>query len=521
MKNARLPVANVVWLKKDLRLFDHSSLYNASKQDGPTIAIAPFEKKLWNSTEYGQQHQIFFSTAVLELSRLLQKRFVKVFTGTENMIILLTQLKIQLGNFRLFSHQETGDWASYKRDLAVKKWCDLENIEWIEYRQNNVIRNLRDRNTWSSHWRKFMSKECFPEPYFKANLHDMRGLTFKPPLYDISDFDHRKLCKLFGIDLFHLDDVSKQLPRSVKKTSTKLLESFLINRSTNYSKEMSSPLTAEYSCSRISPFLTWGILSIRDVYQQLLSAEYNIKNTAASVSNKSHRAGLSSFKKRLHWRCHFIQKLEAEPEIEFRNLHPSMNAVRNEGCLTDHELEKLEAWKDCKTGVPFVDACMNYLRINGWINFRMRAMLVSFVSHNLWIHWRHSGSHLANLFLDYEPGIHWPQIQMQSGTTGINTVRIYNPDKQMTDHDPEAIFTKKWDPNFGKSLLNPIVDIKKTSNIAKSMIYEKRTAKNFKSISKVVFKKHGSRKNKIISNKPKIPKNLKNEGPQQLKFFPD
>ena len=193
MKNARLPVANVVWLKKDLRLFDHSSLYNASKQDGPTIAIAPFEKKLWNSTEYGQQHQIFFSTAVLELSRLLQKRFVKVFTGTENMIILLTQLKIQLGNFRLFSHQETGDWASYKRDLAVKKWCDLENIEWIEYRQNNVIRNLRDRNTWSSHWRKFMSKECFPEPYFKANLHDMRGLTFKPPLYDIRDFDHRKL----------------------------------------------------------------------------------------------------------------------------------------------------------------------------------------------------------------------------------------------------------------------------------------------------------------------------------------
>jgi len=76
----------------------------------------------------------------------------------------------------------------------------------------------------------------------------------------------------------------------------------------------------------------------------------------------------------------------------------------------------------------FVDACMRALIQTGWINFRMRAMLVSFSSYHLWLHWREPGLHLARVFTDYEPGIHWSQVQMQSGTTGINTLRI--PDSE-------------------------------------------------------------------------------------------
>ena len=69
---------------------------------------------------------------------------------------------------------------------------------------------------------------------------------------------------------------------------------------------------------------------------------------------------------------------------------------------------------------------MRYLKTTGWLNFRMRAMLVRFASYHLWLDWRSTAPWLGRLFADYEPGIHYSQVQMQSGTTGMNAVRIYN-----------------------------------------------------------------------------------------------
>ena len=268
---------------------------------------------------------------------------------------------------------------------------------------------------------------------------------------------------------------------------------------------MSSPISAEQSCSRLSTHFTYGTLSTREAFHEASSRQKELQGT-----NKIFVRSINSFLSRLHWRSHFMQKLEDEPSIEDKNFIPIYDNLR------DSDEVKLSAWIEGCTGVPFIDACMVYLRNHGWINFRMRAMLASFAAYNLWLDWRFYAPRLAALFTDFEPGIHYSQVQMQSGTTGINAIRVYNPYKQSEDQDPHGYFIRKNLPKLKDIPLNllhypenitpfeehllpqdwrrPIVDVNQSSKLAKDKIFSLRKMTNHKILAKSVYIKHGSRK---------------------------
>ncbi len=490
----------VVWFKRDLRVEDHAPLYQASKA-GPCICLYVYEPELLASAEFDPSHLVFINQSLEDLDKRLTQIGSRLTTMVGNPSEVFDKLYEEVGFDALWSHQETGSAITYQRDLRVAVWAKTRGVKWNQIQQHGVFRALSTRDGWANKW-----------------LLQMKMATATTPTH----VNTPTLIPSKGI----LPYSSLGLPKSTKThvqpggetQAQTVLESFLKSRSENYRTAMSSPLTAWEGCSRLSAHIAWGNVSVRQVYQSTRARIEEIKNQSSErpTQARSWAASLHAFEQRLRWHCHFIQKLEDEPELEFNNLNRAYDGLR------ENEFDELHfrAWCAGQTGYPLVDACMRALHEGGWINFRMRAMLVSFASYQLWLHWRSTAVFLAQHFLDFEPGIHFSQVQMQSGVTGINAIRIYSPIKQVYDQDPEGVFIKRYCPELarvppqyiaepqkmpthvqrevgciiGQHYPAPIVEHARAYRQARSRIYAVKGSKEARAEAHKVYQKHGSRR---------------------------
>ncbi|MEP2238198.1 MAG: deoxyribodipyrimidine photo-lyase [Maribacter sp.] len=475
---------NVVWLKRDLRSQDHEPLFKAEESGLPYLIIYLFEPSVIGCPDTSLRHLRFVYKSIATLDQTFKafNRKVNLFYGEAQDVFKYLMDNYEINS--LYSYRESGVLLTWERDKLVKVLCRKNHVHWYEFQRDGILRGIKNRKDWEEKWHRKMHEPIIKNVYSVSNLMILNHHFVLPENFKAK-----------------LKSDQTNIQPAGEVNALRYLNSFVANRGRNYQKHISKPLESRKGCSRLSPYLAWGNLSIRQVFQFV----------GTHPNGTKYDKAFSAMLTRLFWRCHFIQKFEMDCSYEKSCINKGFE-------LLEHKRNDvyIKAWKLGITGYPLIDACMRALEETGWLNFRMRAMLVSFFTFNLDQDWRDGVYHLARLFLDYEPGIHYPQFQMQAGTTGVNTIRLYNPVKNSVEHDKDGIFIKKWIPELtdvpvihihepwkmtsleqsfcgviiGEHYPAPIVDLVESSKFAREKIWNHRSDPSVKKDKNRILNTH-------------------------------
>ena len=395
---------SIVWFRRDLRLEDHTALYEASETGLPILPVFIFDTNIVAELPVNDARITFIHQNLLLIKQQLMKQ-------GSNLLVLkgdpLEVLKKLIKTYNIHSIFVNKDYEPYalQRDQSVKTFLNENGIDFYAFKdqvifhENEVVKTdgtpytvfTPYKNKWMEKWNtRETSSQKFP-----ADLNFFKFDVEFPSLIDL------------GFE-----------------TSSIKVKPFTLENIPNYSELRDLP--ALDSTSYLSPHLRFGTVSIRQIIQQIDPAN-------------------TQFLNELIWREFFMQILFHFPHVVTQSFKPKYDHIK----WRNNEAE-FQLWCDGKTGYPIVDAGMRQLNLTGYIHNRVRMITAGFLCKHLLIDWRWGEAYFARKLLDYELSSNNGNWQWAAGT-GCDAApyfRIFNPTEQLKKFDKNLIYIKRWIPEW-------------------------------------------------------------------------
>jgi len=414
---------SLLWLRRDLRLHDNQALATALQHPHPIQPVFIFDTDiLADFPDKNDRRLVFIAESLVKLDRDLKEKGGNLLILHGSAKMLMPQLAKTLNASHIFAARDY-EPQTLKRDAAVKD--SLKGVaEMILVNDHLIFSPTQIAKEDGSPYKVFT-------PYSKVWLsnithHCLTLLSYKDAgryaqmhLKTINTNDAKTMLAEIG---YEYSQDALWNPFQAHTT----LDHFIENKAKAY--PVMRDKVGEEGTSRISPYLRFGLISIREC----VSAAY--------------RVGADVWLSELIWREFYAMILYHYPESVHLEWNPKYR-----GTLTWQQDEKLfSAWCEGKTGYPIVDAAMRQLVQEGWMHNRSRMIVASFLTKDLQIDWRKGEQHFARYLMDYELASNvggW-QWAASTGTDAQPYFRIFNPTLQSQKCDPAGKYIRKFLPEL-------------------------------------------------------------------------
>ena len=399
-----------MWFRRDLRINDNPALAAADAHGEKTACMVMIDDALWNT--WGTPKQAYLVDSLTELDKSLSGNLI-VRRGDPIKEVLEVALAAKADKVFCAPDFTT---AGIVRDKKVKEILAANGIDFEFVGSNYAVAPGRIRKADETPYRVYT-------PFYKAWLqHGWRAPLQMELRENWLKTESHELPKV---------EMPAGMERSISGEYAALerFDYFLKTGVKDY--KLNRDRADLDGTSRLSIALKWGEIHPRTILAELGDSE-----------------GEETYRKEIAWREFYADVLFHNPTTDKEYLNPAFADMKYDtGEIAE---SRFEAWKQGKTGYPFVDAGMRQLIAEGWMHNRVRMVTASFFVKDLHLEWQQGAAWFFELLKDADVASnqHGWQWTAGCGTDAAPYFRIFNPITQGLRFDPNGDYVRKYIPEL-------------------------------------------------------------------------